>query len=134
MLFIYLVLCIEINIKIHFSPCLTSVGSRGEGFPERLSMALGCVHCERRDWGWGGSFIVKPTSMQFTFMFGFSPALRNDNRIYCSDVRSQGSVLFHHLKSTTTVTYTESSGCRRWGSTAALWSAGQEGLMPGGDM
>lgn len=31
-------------------------------------MEFGCVHCDRRDWGWGGSFIDRlPTSMQFTF-------------------------------------------------------------------
>lgn len=45
-------------------------------------MELGCVHCDRRDWGWGGSFIDRlPTSMQFTFMFEFSPAEENDREV-----------------------------------------------------
>jgi len=59
------------------SPCLARPGSSGEEDPpERVSMALGCVHWDRRDWGWGCSFMDSPppTSMQFTFMLGFSPA------------------------------------------------------------
>ena len=42
---------------------------------EKLSIESGCVHWDKRDWGWGGSFRERPpTSMQFTFMFGLSPA------------------------------------------------------------
>lgn len=56
-------------------PCLLRLFSRFEELPERLSMELECVHWDRRDWGWGGSLRDRPpTSMQFTFMFGFSPA------------------------------------------------------------
>lgn len=47
----------------------------GDEPSERVSMELGCVHWDRRDWGWGGSFRERPpTSMQSTFMLGFSPA------------------------------------------------------------
>lgn len=30
-------------------PCLLRPGSIGEELPERFSMELGCVHCDRRD-------------------------------------------------------------------------------------
>lgn len=54
-----------------------------EELPERLSMELECVHWDRRDWGWGGSFRDRPpTSMQFTFMFGFSPAAHRNNHVH----------------------------------------------------
>lgn len=65
------------------APCLLRLFSMFEELPERLSMELECVHWDRRDWGWGGSFRDRPpTSMQFTFMFGFSPAAHRNNRTY----------------------------------------------------
>lgn len=64
------------------APCLLRLFSMFEELPERLSMELECVHWDRRDWGWGGSFRDRPpTSMQFTFMFGFSPAAHRNNRV-----------------------------------------------------
>jgi hypothetical protein len=43
-------------------------------------MELGCVHWDRRDWGWECSFMDSPppTSLRFTFMLGFSPAEGTD--------------------------------------------------------
>lgn len=38
-----------IQICLRFIPCLLKLGSIGEELPERLSMELGCVHCDRRD-------------------------------------------------------------------------------------
>lgn len=63
-------------------PCLLRLFSKFEELPDRLSMELECVHWDRRDWGWEGSFRNKPpTSMQFTFMFGFSPAVYTDKAL-----------------------------------------------------
>lgn len=63
-------------------PCLLRLFSKFEELPDRLSMELECVHWDRRDWGWEGSFRDKPpTSMQFTFMFGFSPAVYTDKAL-----------------------------------------------------
>ena len=66
-----------IQFLVFLLPCLLRLASMWEEFPERLSMELEWVHWDRRDWGWGGSFMDSPpTSMQFTFMFGLSPAKR----------------------------------------------------------
>lgn len=66
-------------------PCLLRLFSKFEELPDRLSMELECVHWDRRDWGWEGSFRDKPpTSMQFTFMFGFSPAVYTDKVLTCA--------------------------------------------------
>lgn len=83
-----------LRILLSFSPCLPKLGgSRGEELPERLSMELGCVHCDRRDWGWGGSFIDRlPTSMQFTFKFGFSPAEKIYTTVKCYYISPWGLV------------------------------------------
>ena len=74
-----------------------------EELPERLSMELECVHWDRRDWGWGGSFRDRPpTSMQFTFMFGFSPAAHKTQEslfIICKSLVEDFYVSIHYQKS-----------------------------------
>lgn len=61
-------------------PCLLRLLSMFVALPDRLSMELECVHWDRRDWGWVGSFRDRPpTSMQLTFMFGLSPAFEKCN-------------------------------------------------------
>lgn len=37
------------NQTLTVVPCLLRPGSIGEELPERFSMELGCVHCDRRD-------------------------------------------------------------------------------------
>lgn len=67
--------CACLSVSFSNIPCLLRLASMFEELPGRLSIELECVHWDRRDWGWGGSFRDRPpTSMQFTFMFGFSPA------------------------------------------------------------
>lgn len=52
-----------------------------EELPESIEFV--CVHWDRRDWGWGDSFRDSPpTSMPFTFMFGFSPAADKTHSSY----------------------------------------------------
>lgn len=81
------------------------LGSNGEEIPERLSIEFGCVHCDRRDWGWGGSFIDRlPTSMQFTF----SPAEDIKEMLLHNPARTT----FPHSKSNADTTHRESRGYR----------------------
>lgn len=56
-------------------PCLLRFASMCWALADRESMEFEWVHCESRDWGWGGSLRDRLlTSIQFTFMFGFKPA------------------------------------------------------------
>lgn len=96
-LHIYAWMCACLPLFFFNVPCLLRLFSMFEELPERLSMELECVHWDRRDWGWGGSFRdIPPTSMQFTFMFGFSPAAHTNKKYFNVFIRCK-SVLFFFI-------------------------------------
>lgn len=64
--------------------------------------------------------------MQFTFMLGFSPAVERQQDISRPSKTEEPTVNWE-------AAHRESSGCKCWEMTAALWSAGQRVPEPGGD-